>query len=239
VNMNGQAKMQEVLECVPSVKVPTGTEVKPLHKNSLKGLKIGWERSSAQKLPPKPCLLCGKDVFYKRANADTRKFCSRQCKNIFQTGKNLIRKIPRTGKTIICTVCGKEFYKYTSEIEQRKRRGCEILYCSIECRIKGGYTRARGEECSWWKGGIQKDRKGYLRERVYTDHPYKQVGGHVMQHRLVMEKHIGRFLLPTESVHHKNGIKDDNRIENLELIATSPHIGKVHCPHCNKEFTIR
>ena len=38
-----------------------------------------------------------------------------------------------------------------------------------------------------------------------------------MQHRLVVERKIGRYLLPTERVHHKNGKRDDNRPENLEL----------------------
>ena len=72
-----------------------------------------------------------------------------------------------------------------------------------------------------WKGGKYKDIKGYI--WVYIkDHPYSK-DNHIREHRLVYEKYLGRYLLFGEFIHHKNGIKDDNRIENLLLVNNKSH----------------
>jgi len=77
-------------------------------------------------------------------------------------------------------------------------------------------ARQRGPTHNSWKGGTWKDGRGYI--HIYApDHPHAHVDGYVYQHRLAMEAHLGRLLLPTEVVHHINGILDDNRIENLAL----------------------
>jgi len=63
---------------------------------------------------------------------------------------------------------------------------------------------------------------GYKRIMV-KDHPFADSKGYVLEHRYIMEQHIGRYLNDFEVVHHKNGNKLDNTIENLELMTNKEH----------------
>lgn len=82
----------------------------------------------------------------------------------------------------------------------------------------------RGELSHNWKGGRKISYHGYV--EIYTpDHPSSHMR-YMKEHRLVMEEHLGRILEPNEIVHHVNGIKTDNRIENLRLSTFREHSKK-------------
>ena len=81
----------------------------------------------------------------------------------------------------------------------------------------------RGIYSSRWNGGIKRDKDGYLLQ-FFPSHPFSRDKKYVLQHRLVVEQFIGRYLKPEEHVHHL-GEKDDNRLEMLMCFATnSAHI---------------
>jgi hypothetical protein len=82
--------------------------------------------------------------------------------------------------------------------------------------IPRGSKGRSGPESHEWEGGMTHAKGGYV--LVYVpSHPHPNKGRYVLQHRLVMEQHLGRFLEPEEVVHHKDGNRQNNAPDNLEL----------------------
>lgn len=90
-------------------------------------------------------------------------------------------------------------------------------------------NHARGDRNGRWNAGRMINSEGYVLMRVDPSHP-RAFGPprlrnfkYAYEHDLVMERMIGRFLTPNEIVHHRNGIRDDNRAENLILETREDH----------------
>lgn len=164
----------------------------------------------------KPCERCGEVFLAKRREpwGIPRRFCSRPCWNGAQGNQ----------VTLVCQQCQKQYVVKrgaTHPNRQGPRRFCSHA-CKHEAWRREGKPDVR-------RGAPHRNKAGYI--YVYApDHPFVQGKRYryVLAHRLVMEKILGRLLQPWENVHHKNGIRDDNRPENLEMWIKGQPAGQVN-----------
>lgn len=142
----------------------------------------------------KTCPRCGKQ--FTRYFSQPKKFCSKEC-TYENMHENTLREL-----TKICEICGKVFVKCRKDIPGR--------FCSTSC--SGIASR---------KSIIR--RSGYI--YVYMpEHPCcKNKQGYYPEHRIIMEKQLGRYLDAHETPHHINHIRNDNRPENLALMTDKKH----------------
>ena len=147
------------------------------------------------------CIECGKI----KATRKNRKCID--CYKLFNKGKNTPNYIDgRTNKPNYCPKCGTLLKSYIS-------KRCKS--CSIKGKRNGN-----------WNGG-KTTHSGYI--YIYKpNHPNNNKQGYTPEHRLIMEKYLGRYLTSNEVVHHINEIKNDNRLENLGYFAYSGLHSKYH-----------
>lgn len=139
-----------------------------------------------------------------------------------------------------CSRCDK--IKPCSEFYVRPRRNgaltsrCKACLIFLQqgrasCTHCGNPTTGRGKTgkcvvCSRKPPGSYENKQGYVKLTGRYDHPNADKQGGILEHRFVMTQILGRPLLEHEEVHHKNGVRNDNRPVNLELWSTSQPKGQ-------------
>lgn len=153
-----------------------------------------------------PCEVCGQPVYAtatQRAKGQGR-FCSRKCTAVGLSKLPVIKN---------CKVCGKEM--------RRKPSQGAAETCSRACQTLGRITRPLDRQHNGRPARL--DNSGYVLVWEPLHPNSKPLKGWYQEHRLVVERRIGRYLRSDEAVHHVNEIKDDNRDENLELMDALDH----------------
>ena len=152
----------------------------------------------------KCCLICQKEFIRKPGTLSEkqwrlRRYCSLLCAGV-------AKKLRRVSK--VCVWCGKEFF-VPKHLNYRK-------FCSVDCKIaRDSQTGSKHKD---WKGGRTIDEKGYVRLRNRS-----QLSLYEYEHRKVLEEVLGRKLGKKEVVHHVDGNRLNNDIDNLRIMDRAEH----------------
>lgn len=171
------------------------------------------------------CPVCGGEV------REGKTFCSRGCANTFHG------RLRQKSVLIKCAICGKEFSVKPSD--HRFKEGTPPKYCGRECF----FAAARSSEikpCAFCGKPFYTTRQRFCSRSCFCEYRkahntpgrwaengyvvrYTGNGEGKKEHIAIMEAHVGRAIKPTEIVHHINGDRSDNRLENLQLMTRGEH----------------
>ena len=123
---------------------------------------------------------------------------------------------------LVCDNCDKQFERELTHVKKGAKRSFCSKRCMGEYNVKVGRIGAKGAKNNRYNHGYSKDKDGRRLIMVKSEK-----GGYMYYSRWLMEKHLGRELTFDEVVHHINGDKLDDRIENLEVLTRAEHM-EVH-----------
>jgi len=159
------------------------------------------------------CLICGTQKTY--SPSQVGKYCSRACYEKSKLGK------PAWNKGLKNWMSEEHYNKLVQGTIDRNTRH---PISSQQARINGMKSIPPSGQFHYkWNGGKKFSRFGYIYV-LFKKHPRATKSGYVFEHILIMEKFLGRNIKPKEIIHHKNGIRHDNRIENLMIVDRSLHV---------------
>jgi endogenous inhibitor of DNA gyrase (YacG/DUF329 family) len=166
-----------------------------------------------------PCAYCSKLFYRAPGRSGNRKFCSAECGH--KAWK--VQKIEKP-----CETCGAAMTVYPSQHSARK-------FCSKACQYVGRIQRPVGRMHNGKP--VREMNDGYL--KIWEpEHPFNNKGW-VLEHRWLMEQQLGRYLTRDEEVDHINDVRNDNRLENLQVLSKSDHRRKTGNGARAKRLTMR